>query len=333
MIDVRMSMISLNELVGSLNDQIYEATPLNPTIRWGEETARLASTGAILTGLDMDTIPEPTLTKEEEFVPFLPPFVENIIGTHDVTVRLVELDSARTSALREKCRRNHITVTVAVDAIFALAHAEAVLLNAAAIGGAHYASTIDAYTKATQWFMPLSCKDQRPSWPTSSSIHHPEGTTLFGTDGFPLQTRMETIRKAVGFSVDTNSLNPCNEEFFWGVVAADMAAAHAAPRKDLAAYVQREREKQAMCKSFHPSSMMVRSPISSSIGHLDGLGLFAKYTPGSSSLTQVHRQYDGKLNCSLLAAAKWNSPAEMDGMEKALREWFDHVIEDTQMVE
>lgn len=180
MIDVRMSMISLNELVGSLNDQIYEATPLNPTIRWGEETARLASTGAILTGLDMDTIPEPTLTKEEEFVsayvipytrsqmslrylfqvPFLPPFVENIIGTHDVTVRLVELDSARTSALREKCRRNHITVTVAVDAIFALAHAEAVLLNAAAIGGAHYASTIDAYTKATQWFMPLSCKDQ-----------------------------------------------------------------------------------------------------------------------------------------------------------------------------
>ncbi|KAJ3880468.1 hypothetical protein F5051DRAFT_437866 [Lentinula edodes] len=292
----------------------------------------------------MDTIPEPAITKEEEFVPFLPPFVENIIGTHEVTMRLVEFDSARTSALREKCRGNHITVTVAVDAIFALAHAEAVLLNAAAIGGAHYVSTIDAYTKAIHWFMPLSCKDQRPSWPTSSSIRHPEGTTLFGTDGFPLQTRMETIRKAVGFSVDTNSFNPCNKEFFWSVVAADMAAAHAAPRKDLAAYIQREREKQAMCKSFHPSLMMVRSPISSSIGHLEGLGLFTKYTPGSSSLTQVHRvlfrarpltptmtnifwQYDGKLNCSLLAAAKWNSPAEMDGMEKALRKWFDHVTE------
>ncbi|KAJ4470675.1 hypothetical protein C8J55DRAFT_608207 [Lentinula edodes] len=344
MIDGRMSMILLNDLVGSLNDQIYQAAPANPTIRWGEETARLASTGAILTGLDMDTIPKPAITKEEEFVPFLPPFVENKTGTHDVTMRLVEFDSARTSALRERCRGNHITVTVAVDAIFALAHAEAVLLNAAAIGGAHYTSTIDAYTKAIHWFMPLSCKDQRPSWPTSSSIHHPEGTTLFGTDGFPLQTKMATIRKAVGFSVDTNSFNPCNKGFFWSVVAADMAAAHAAPRKDFAAYIQREREKQAMCKSFHPSSMMVRSPISSSIGHLEGLGLFTKYTPSSSSLIQVHRvlfrarpltptmtnifwQYDGKLNCSLLAAAKWNSPAEMDGMEKALRKWFDHVLE------
>ncbi|KIK68746.1 hypothetical protein GYMLUDRAFT_237753 [Collybiopsis luxurians FD-317 M1] len=108
-------------------------------------------------------------------------------------------------------------------------------------------------------------------------------------------------------------------------------------------YVQREREKQAMCMDFDPSSMMVRVPISSSIGHIEGLGLFTKYTPGSTGYVVVDRilirvrpltpkmtnicwQYDGKLNCCLLAAAKWNRPSEMDVMEKTLRKWVEIAI-------
>ncbi|KAJ4473171.1 hypothetical protein J3R30DRAFT_771387 [Lentinula aciculospora] len=324
MFDGRMSMILLNELVGFLNDQISKTQRLDVTAsRWGEETARLASTGAVLTGLDMDSVPEPVAPLENEiFAPFLPPSVENKVRTHNVTLRLVVFDDARTSALRRKCREHHTTVTVVVDAIFALAHTETVLANAAVIGGAHYASTIEAYTKATHWFMPLSCKDQRSSWPSSSSIDHPKGTTLFGVDGYFLQTKMDTIRKAIGFSVDKKSFKPCDDEFFWGSVIPDMAAAHAAPRKDLAAYVQREREKQAICQSFHPSLMMDRVPIASSIGYIEGLGLFTKYTSSSSTFVK----FDGKLNCSLLAAAEWNSPSEMDRIESSLRKWFDIMV-------
>ncbi|KAJ3902888.1 hypothetical protein F5879DRAFT_990633 [Lentinula edodes] len=313
------------------------------SIKWGEETARLASAGSVLTGLDMDSVPELASTQTEEFVPFLPPSVENKVRTHDVTMRHVVFDNARTTALREKCRAHHTTITIAMDAIFAVAHVETILANAAVVGGAHFDSTVEAYTNAVHWFMPLSCKDQRPTWPSSSSINHPEGTTLFGTDGFPLQAKLETFRKAVGFSVDTKTFNSCDQESFWSSVIPHMAATHAAPQKDHAAYVHREREKQAICKSFNPSLMMVKSPIGSSIGHLEGLGLFTKYAPGSSSPTQVPRvlfrahvsgptmtnlywQYDGKLNCSLLAAAKWNSPSEMDRMETTLRKWFDIVI-------
>ncbi|KAJ3888750.1 hypothetical protein GG344DRAFT_67678 [Lentinula edodes] len=352
MFDGRMSMILLNELVGSLNDQIFKTMPVDlESIKWGEETARLASAGSVLTGLNMDSVPEPASTQTEEFVPFLPPSVENKVRTHDVTMRHVVFDNARTTALREKCRAHHTTITIAMDAIFAVAHVETILANAAVVGGAHFDSTVEAYTNAVHWFMPLSCKDQltdlskRPTWPSSSSINHPEGTTLFGTDGFPLQAKLETFRKAVGFSVDTKTFNSCDQESFWSSVIPHMAATHAAPQKDHAAYVHREREKQAICKSFNPSLMMVKSPIGSSIGHLEGLGLFTKYAPGSSSPTQVPRvlfrahvsgptmtnlywQYDGKLNCSLLAAAKWNSPSEMDRMEMTLRKWFDIAIGD-----
>ncbi|KAJ4473172.1 hypothetical protein J3R30DRAFT_3406926 [Lentinula aciculospora] len=332
MLDGRMSMILLNELVGLLNDQIREAAPVDLTaIKWGEETARLASTGAVLTGLDMDNIPEPAATEGEEFVPFLPPSVENKVRTHNVTMRLVVFDEAQTSALRQKCREHDTTITVAMDAIFTLAHSEAVLASASAIGGTHYSATIEAYLKAKQVFMPLSCKDQgkltdafkRPCWASSTSINHPNGTTLFGVDGFPLQTKMDTIRKAIGFSVDTKSFKPCDEQFIWGSIVKNMAAAHATPQKDLS--------------GFHPSLMMVRVPIASSIGNLEMLGLFSKNT---SSFAQVHRvlfrarvsgptmtnlywQFDDKLHCSLLASAEWNSPSEMDDMEKALRKWFD----------
>ncbi|KAJ3727362.1 hypothetical protein DFJ43DRAFT_1086588 [Lentinula guzmanii] len=343
MMDGRMSMILLNELIGSLHTQIYESATVDlKAIKWGEEIARLASTGAVLTGLDMNSSSEPA-AQEKELVPFLPPFVENKDRTHDVTMRLVVFDDARTLALRQKCRENHTTVTIAVDAIFACAQAEAVLASAATIGGAHYTSTVEAYNKALHWFMPLSCKDQRPSWPTSSSIDHPEGTTLFGTDGFALQANIDIIRNALGFSVDAKSFNRCDNEFFWSSVIKEIAAAHEIPKKDLAGYVQREREKQEMCKTFHPSSMMVKLPISSSIGDFDHLGLFGRYLPSSTSPTKVHRvlfrarpltptitnifyQYDGRLNCSLLAAAQWYSPPEMDEMETALRTWFDLVI-------
>lgn len=62
-------MILLNELVGSLNDQIFKAMPVDlESIKWGEETARLASAGSVLTGLDMDSVPEPASTQTEEFV-------------------------------------------------------------------------------------------------------------------------------------------------------------------------------------------------------------------------------------------------------------------------
>ncbi|KAJ3799693.1 hypothetical protein GGU11DRAFT_476195 [Lentinula aff. detonsa] len=322
MMDGRMSMILLNELIGSLHTQIYESATVDlKAIKWGEEIARLASTGAVLTGLDMNSSAEPAAQKKE-LVPFLPPFVENKDRTHDVTMRLVVFDDARTLALRQKCRENHTTVTIAVDAIFACAQAEAVLASAATVGGAHYTSTVEAYNKALHWFMPLSCKDQRPSWPTSSSIDHPEGTTLFGTDGFALQANIDIIRNALGFSVDAKSFNRCDKEFFWSSVIKEIAAAHEIPKKDLAGYVQREREKQGMCKTFHPSSMMVKLPISSSIGDFDHLGLFGRYLPSSTSPTK----YDGRLNCSLLAAAQWYSPPEMDEMETALRNWFDLVI-------
>ncbi|KAJ3777755.1 hypothetical protein FB446DRAFT_803059 [Lentinula raphanica] len=343
MMDGRMSMILLNELVGLLHSQIAESVSIDlKDIKWGEETARLASTGFVVTGLDMESIPKPSC-QEQALVPFLPPFVENEVRQNDVTMRLVVFDSARTSTLRDKCRENHTTVTVAVDAIFALAQAEAVLSSAMAIGGSHFTSTIDAYNKALHWFMPLSCKDQRPSWPTSSSIHDPHGTTLFGTDGFALQANINIFREAIGFSFDEKSFNPCNEDRFWKLVIKEMASAHQKPQKDLAGYVQREREKQESCKTFDPSSMMVKLPISSSIGDFDRLGLFTPYLPHSASPTKVHRvlfrarpltptmtnifyQYDGQLNCSLLAAAQWYSPLEMDHLEAALRKWYDIAI-------
>ncbi|KAJ3987869.1 hypothetical protein F5890DRAFT_1551055 [Lentinula detonsa] len=343
MVDGRMSMILLNELVGSLHAQICESAPVDlKTLKWGEEVGRLASTGAVLTGIDIDSIPEPD-AQEEQLVPFLPPLMENKLRTHDIAMRLVVFDDARTAALRQKCRENHTTITMAVDAIFACAQAEAVLSTAAAVGDTHYASTVEAYNKALHWFMPLSCKDQRPSWPTSSSIDHPEGTTLFGTDGFTLQANMDIIRKAVGFSNDTKSFDRCDKDFFWSSVIKEITTAHERPKKDLTGYVQRERQKTELCKTFHPSSMMVKMPITSSIGDLDRLGLFAKYLPESSSLTKVHRvlfrartltptmnnlyyQYNGKLNCSLLASAQWYSPSEMDEMEQILRRWFDLVV-------
>ncbi|KAJ3760870.1 hypothetical protein EV360DRAFT_80753 [Lentinula raphanica] len=345
LMDGRMSMILLDQLVGSLHGQIHNAASVDlKAIKWGEEVARLAATGAVLTGLDINKVDNPeTDKKPEAFVPFMPPLMENKVRTHDIAMRLVVFDNARTSALRQKCRENNTTMTMAVDAIFACAQAEAVLSSAAAIGGSHYTSTVEAYNNALHWFMPLSCKDQRPSWPTSNSIERPEGTTLFGTDGFTLQANMEVFRKAVGFSVDKNSFDRCDKDFFWSTVIGEIVTAHGGPDKSLAGYVERERQKTEQCKTFHPSSMLVKMPITSSIGDLDRLGLFAKYLPGSSSPTKVHRvlfrartlvptmnnlyyQYDGKLNCSLLASAQWYSPSEMDEMEVILRRWFDRVV-------
>ncbi|KAJ3973538.1 hypothetical protein EV361DRAFT_866858 [Lentinula raphanica] len=312
-------------------------------IKWGEEVARLAATGAVLTGLDINKMDNSeTDKKPEAFVPFMPPLMENKVRTHDIAMRLVVFDNARTSALRQKCRENNTTMTMAVDAIFACAQAEAVLSSAAAIGGSHYTSTVEAYNNALHC-QKLTIILKRPSWPTSNSINRPEGTTLFGTDGFTLQANMDVFRKAVGFSANKNSFDRCDNDFFWSTVIGEIVTAHGGPDKSLAGYVERERQKTEQCKTFHPSSMLVKMPITSSIGDLDRLGLFAKYLPGSSSPTKVHRvlfrartlvptmnnlyyQYDGKLNCSLLASAQWYSPSEMDEMEVILRRWFDRVV-------
>ncbi|KIK68745.1 hypothetical protein GYMLUDRAFT_68583 [Collybiopsis luxurians FD-317 M1] len=157
MLDGRVLMILLNHIVDSLEDQLSkDAEPVDlAALPWVE----LASTGASLAGAVcksiIDEAPEPG-----RLVPFLPPFVENTIKKHDVTVRLIELDGVQTSAFRNRCRQNEVTGKIAMDAVFALAHAEAVLKNAAIVGGIHYASTIKAYNEAVHWFMPLSCKDQ-----------------------------------------------------------------------------------------------------------------------------------------------------------------------------
>ncbi|KAF7966304.1 hypothetical protein HWV62_39199 [Athelia sp. TMB] len=325
-------------------------------LEWGAETALLAGAGAVLTGaFDAAAPAPPRAAPPPGFVPFFPPLTKTPAPARVGLNRTWTLTPAQTAALRAACRARGRTVTQVVDAAFALADVEAALLTARTEEREKVGALFGG---ATHWVAALSFKDQRPSFPAHARVCGGRGSALFAVDGYDFVVDMGAIRGALkldaagGWAVARDV-----GEAFWGVVGA-CAEGSGRVQRDPAGYRAREAAKHAQLPAMDPAPMAVRTGVTSSLGHVEALGLLSSFAPSaavgtssSSSPTSpapkrvtvdalhsvvradlplvllLYWQYAARLSFGFHTGAKWQTEAELGVLVDAFQGWVLALIE------
>ncbi|PCH34784.1 hypothetical protein WOLCODRAFT_19579 [Wolfiporia cocos MD-104 SS10] len=162
--DARIANDLLDQFLRCLWDELLNAGSTSvSTLRWGQETSRLASAAAVLTG-DFDSIlsmnAELQASPAPTSIPFLPPvFCDPTVQGVSITHRVL-FDEDKTRAFRTLCRKHSRTVTQVIDSLYAVAHVETTLRNARARGADRFQTVMGLYKTSDIWLMPWSIRDQ-----------------------------------------------------------------------------------------------------------------------------------------------------------------------------
>ncbi|KAI0918891.1 hypothetical protein AcW1_003586 [Taiwanofungus camphoratus] len=347
--DGRITMELLNQMLIFLREELLssEASAVSALV-WGKETIRLPPSANVLTGR-FDKFLESQAASGKAgppapppgFIPFLPPAIRDPTAKGVIRTRLVVLDVDQTTKVRAIAKSHGRTVTQLVDSVFAVSHVEAALTNAKARGEERFNTVADLYEIATNWLIPLAFKDQRPSLAGYTSLLSPKGTTLFAVDGYGIFLDMSKIRKALCFNKAEVKFNrDVSDAVFWDGVVSNYVDLFNQQKFDHMAYLARASGFHDTLPTFTPQQLSVPAFASSSIGHVEGLGLFKDFRPSSGSEMAVHEllhsvsgntpvvmamywQFDGKIAIYFQSGASFNTEDEMDTLVKCFRGWMD----------
>ncbi|KAF7970399.1 hypothetical protein HWV62_24195 [Athelia sp. TMB] len=366
-LDGRGAFALFDHLCASLDALLAPSPAPAAELEWGAETALLAGAGAVLTGAFDAAAPVPARAAPPPgFVPFFPPLTKTPAPARVGLNRTLTLTPAQTAALRATCKQHGRTVTQVVDAAFALADVEAALLTAGLRGGEEREAVKGCFGGATHWVAALSFKDQRPAFPAHANVFGKEGSALFAVDGYDFVVDMDAIRGALKLNEAEGGAWKVERdvgEAFWGVVGA-CAEGSGRVQRDPAGYRAREAAKHAQLPAMDPAPMAVRTGVTSSLGHVEALGLLSSFTPSAAVGTSpspssaavetspapapkrvtvdalhsvvradlplvllLYWQYAGQLSFGFHTGAKWQTEAELGVLVDAFQGWVLALIE------
>ncbi|KAH8115367.1 hypothetical protein DFH11DRAFT_1726222 [Phellopilus nigrolimitatus] len=354
--DGRNSFAMMDLFLGFLAAELEErATPVS-AIEWGTEVVRLAPPGSFAMSLAEKGVPpdlttEATASKDSEDakdkstsppapVPWLYAPIET--GGHGEVSQVVKFSRETTSALHAVAKKRGRTITQVVTALSTLAHAEASLRIAAALGKERFEEVARAFSTSTHYLVAWNFMNHRHKLPGGyDSYESPTSAPLSPIDGVALLLSMDAVRKLVKLDDADSVRHKIDEDAFWDDMVQEVVNAWKAIDQSLDGYFARELAGHITYQNFDPSIFHIPALIVSSVGDLGRLGLLTSYLPRVGGQAQtlavqdvvcgirvrvpivmnVLYEYDGRLSCHFFSGGEYMTKEGLGLVTGCFEEW------------
>ncbi|KAF5358799.1 hypothetical protein D9758_008587 [Tetrapyrgos nigripes] len=320
------------------------------SLRWGEEVNRLPPTTIrTIPDVGAETPKTPSLLSPRQFVrPSLKVrFFTGVEGLQET----VSLSPTETKSLNLLCKRYHISMTSAINSVLLLAELETMLRSVSTLTPAQQQRVLKSFKDAQICNVTVNIADMR----TSISPYFAKRLGDCGTGGlvnigFPTKHDMNFIRQCLHIGNDGRVHKNLSPSSFWEGVASDtQAALKEGSRVKPHQYHLVSNTVEQMAPKVNGFVMSAPGIMSSSLGDVEKLGWFTKYSPlyadkypdseftirdlrfgmrtVNSAARVVHAwQYNGRLNVNIQGSRRWQTQESWNMFLELVRENFQDTV-------